>query len=132
MKYLCLGYLEPEKMNARPKAEIDAVMSECQPHLEELYKSGQLIIDAGLSFETKSLRRVNGKVTVIDGPFIETKEMLGSAFLIEARDMEEAIRVASLHPTTQVGAGEQFGWRIEIRPIHYFEEGQVSYFQSKN
>ncbi|RCW48607.1 YciI family protein [Paenibacillus prosopidis] len=126
MKYLCLGYLEPEKMNARPKAEIDAVMSECQPHLEELYKSGQLIIDAGLSFETKSLRWLNGKVTVIDGPFIETKEMLGSAFLIEARDMEEAIRVASLHPTTQVGAGEQFGWRIEIRPFHYFKEGQVS------
>lgn len=122
MKYLCLGYLEPEKMNARPKAEIDAVMSECQPHLEELYKSGQLIIDAGLSLETKCLRRVNGKVTVIDGPFVETKEMLGSAFLIEARDMEEAIRVASLHPTTQVGAGEQFGWRIEIRPIDYFEK----------
>lgn len=122
MKYLCLGYLEPEKMNARPKAEIDAVMSECQPHLEELYKSGQLIIDAGLSLETKCLRRVNGKVTVIDGPFVETKEMVGSAFLIEARDMEEAIRVASLHPTTQVGAGEQFGWRIEIRPIDYFEK----------
>lgn len=122
MKYLCLGYLEPEKMNARPKEEIDAVMSECQPHLEELYKSGQLIIDAGLSLETKCLRRVNGKVTVIDGPFVETKEMVGSAFLIEARDMEEAIRVASLHPTTQVGAGEQFGWRIEIRPIDYFEK----------
>lgn len=122
MKYLCLGYLEPEKMNARPKAEIDAVMSECQPHLEELYKSGQLIIDAGLSLESKCLRRVNGKVTVIDGPFVETKEMLGSAFLIEARDMEEAIRVASLHPTTQVDAGEQFGWRIEIRPIDYFEK----------
>lgn len=122
MKYLCLGYLEPEKMNARPKAEIDAVMSECQPHLEELYKSGQLIIDAGLSLETKCLRRVNGKVTVLDGPFIETKEIVGSAFLIEAQDMEEAIRVASLHPTTQVGAGEQFGWRIEIRPIHYFEK----------
>lgn len=122
MKYLCLGYLEPEKMNARPKAEIDAVMSECQPHLEELYKSGQLNIDIGLSLETKCLRRVNGKVTVIDGPFVETKEMLGSAFLIEARDMEEAIRVASLHPTTQVDAGEQFGWRIEIRPIDYFEK----------
>jgi hypothetical protein len=48
--------------------------------------------------------------------------MLGSAFLIEARDMEEAIRVASLHPTTQVDAGEQFGWRIDIRPIDYFEK----------
>ena len=121
MKYLCLGYFDPEKMNARPKAEIDAVMRECQPHMEELYKSGQLIIDAGLTLETKCLRRVNGKVGITDGPFIETKEIIGSAFFIEARDMEEAIRVASLHPTTQVSAGEQFGWRIEIRPIHYFE-----------
>jgi hypothetical protein len=122
MKYLCLGYLVPEKMDARPKAEIDAVMSECQPHLEELYKSGQVIIDAGLASETKCLRRVNGKVMVIDGPFVETKEMVGSALLIEARDMEEAIRVASLHPATQLDAGEQFGWGLEIRPIHYFEK----------
>jgi hypothetical protein len=109
-------------MKARPNEEIDAVMSECRPHLEELYKSGQVFIDAGLALETKCLRRVNGKVTVTDGPFVETKEMIGSAFLIEARDMEEAIRLASLHPTTRVAAGEQFGWGIEIRPIHYFEK----------
>ncbi|PWK09605.1 YciI family protein [Tumebacillus permanentifrigoris] len=122
MKFLCMGYFDPKKMNARPKEEIDAVMRECQPHLEEFYKSGQVLIDAGLDLETKSIRRVNGKVAVIDGPFVETKEMIGSAFLIEAQDMEEAIRVASLHPTTQVGAGEQLGWGIEIRPIHYFEQ----------
>jgi hypothetical protein len=121
MKFLCLGYLDSAKMDVRPKEEIDAVMHECQPHLEEFYKSGQVMIDAGLSSETKCLRRANGKVKVMDGPFIETKEMIGSAFLIEARNMEEAIRIASLHPTVQVGAGEQFGWGIEIRPIHYFE-----------
>jgi hypothetical protein len=121
MKYLCLGYLDPEKMNARPKAEIDVVMSECQPHVEELYRSGHLLVDAGLALENKCLRRVDGKVRITDGPFIETKEMIGSAFLIEAQDMEEAIRVASLHPTAQVSAGQQFGWGIELRPIHYFE-----------
>jgi len=121
VKYLCLGYFDPEKMDARPKAETDAVMRECQPHLEELYRSGQVIVDAGLTLETKCLRRVDGKVRITDGPFIETREMIGSAFLIEAQDMEEAIRVASLHPTTQVSGGEQFGWGIEIRPIHYFE-----------
>ncbi|TVX99860.1 YciI family protein [Cohnella terricola] len=121
MKFLCLGYLDSAKMDARPKEEIDDVMLQCQPHLEELYKSGQVIIDAGLASEAKSVRRVNGKVKVVDGPFIETKEIIGSAFLIEARDMEEAIQIASLHPSVQVGAGEQFGWGIEIRPIHYFE-----------
>jgi hypothetical protein len=122
MKYLCLGYFEPEKMDARPKEEIDAVKLECRPHLEEFYKSGQVIIDAGLALETKSLRRVNGKVKVIDGPFIESKEMIGGAFIIEARDMEEAIKVASVHPITQVAAGEQFGWGIVIHPIDYFEK----------
>lgn len=122
MIYLCLGYFEPEIMDARPKAEIDAVMRECQPHLAEFYKSGQVMMDAGLDLEAKCLRRVNGKVMVTDGPFIETKELIGSAFLIEAEDMEEAIRIASLHPTTQVSAGEEFGWGIEIRPIHYFEK----------
>ncbi|MBW7452596.1 YciI family protein [Paenibacillus sepulcri] len=122
MKYLCLGYFDREKMDSRPKEEIDAVMRECGSHLEELYKSGQVIIDAGLAHETKVLRREKGKVKVTDGPFIETKEMIGSAFLIEASDMEDAIRIASLHPATQVGAGEQFGWRIEVRPIHYFEK----------
>lgn len=121
MKFLCLGYLDSAKMDALPKEEIDAVMHQCQPHLEELYKSGQVIIDAGLATDTKCLRRANGKVKVMDGPFIETKEMIGSAFLIEAQDMEEAIRIASLHPTVQVGEGEQFGWGIEIRPIHYFD-----------
>lgn len=121
MKFLCLGYLDSEKMDARPKEEIEAIMSECPPHLDALYKSGQLIIDAGLAPETKCLRRTNGNIKVIDGPFTESKEVIGGAFLIEAHDMEEAIRIASLHPAVQLGAGEQFGWGIEIRPIHYFE-----------
>lgn len=124
MKFLCLGYFDQEKMDARPESEIHAVMELCQPHLEEFYKSGQVIMDAGLSLESKCMRRENKKVTITDGPFTESKEMIGSVFLIEARDMEDAIRIASLHPTTQVGEGEQFGWRLEIRPIHYFENKQ--------
>ncbi|ARU60772.1 hypothetical protein CBW65_06465 [Tumebacillus avium] len=122
MKYLCLGYLNPEKMDARSKEEIDAVMSECMPHLQEFYNSGQVLLDAGLDSETKSLQRANGKVRVTDGPFSETKELIGSAFLIEAENIEEAIRIASLHPTTRMDAGEEFGWRLEIRPIHYFRQ----------
>jgi hypothetical protein len=121
MIFLCMGYLIPEKMDARPNAEIEAVMSECQPHLEKFYDSGNVLIDAGLELETKSLRRVNGKVTVTDGPFTETKELIGSIFLIEAEDMDEAVQLAALHPTTQVSSGEDFGWRIEIRPVHYFK-----------
>jgi hypothetical protein len=121
MKYLCLGYLDREKMDALNQDEVDAVMRECGPHLAALYRTDQVIVDAGLEPETKCLRRVNGKVTCTDGPFSETKEMIGGAFIIEARDMEDAIRVASLHPTTCINRGEQLGFAIEIRPIHYFE-----------
>lgn len=121
MIFLCMGYFNPEKMNARPRAEIEAVMSECQPVVENFYESGKVLIDAGLESETKSLRRVNGKVIVTDGPFTETKEMIGSIFIFEAESMEEAIQLASLHPTTQISRGEEFGWRIEIRPVHYFK-----------
>ena len=122
MKFLCLGYFDREKMDARPKTEIDDIMQGCRPHLEELYKTGQMIFDTGLNTEGKCLRRSNGKVTVTDGPFIETKELVGGAFLIEASDMNEAIQIASLHPAVQIAAGEQFGWGIEIRPIHSFTE----------
>jgi hypothetical protein len=121
MIFLCMGYFNPEKMDARPRAEIDAVMSECQPIVENFYESGKVLIDAGLESETKSLRRVNGKVIVTDGPFTETKELIGSIFIFEAESMDEAIKLASLHPTTQIDRGEEFGWRIEIRPVHYFK-----------
>ncbi|MFD1356861.1 YciI family protein [Fictibacillus halophilus] len=121
MIFLCMGYFNPEKMNARPRAEIEAVMSECQPVVENFYESGKVLIDAGLESETKSLRRVNGKVIVTDGPFTETKELIGSIFIFEAEGMDEAIQLASLHPTTQISRGEEFGWRIEIRPVHYFK-----------
>jgi hypothetical protein len=121
MIFLCMGYFNPKKMDARPRAEIEAVMSECQPHIEKFYDSGKVLLDAGLESETKSLRRVNGKVIVTDGPFTETKEMIGSIFIFEAESMDEAIQLASLHPTTQVSKGEEFDWRIEIRPVHYFK-----------
>ncbi len=121
MKYLCLDF-NPKKMDARSEKEIETVMSECQPHLENLYNSGQVLIDAGLDSKVKYLQRQNGEVEVMDSRLVKTEEMIGSAFIIEAHDMEEATRLASLHPTTQVEAGEQFDWRIEIRPIHYFEK----------
>ena len=121
MKFLCMGYFDPKNMDSRPRAEIEAVMSECQPHIEKFYESGKVLIDAGLDSETKSLRRENGKVIVTDGPFTETKERIGSTFIFEAESMDEAIQIASLHPTTQVNKGEEFGWRIEIRPVHFFK-----------
>jgi hypothetical protein len=107
-------------MAALSKTEIDSLMGECRPHMEELYKTGSVILDAGLDLPARQMQRVKGKVRVTDGPYAESKELVGSAFLIEARDMEQAVELASLHPTTRVAAGEDLGWRLEIRPIDYF------------
>ncbi|KAF9119719.1 hypothetical protein BGX30_003660 [Mortierella sp. GBA39] len=109
MKYLCLGYLEPDLMDARPQEEIDGVMQECKPHLEQLYHSGKVLLDAGLDNAATTLQRKNGKLRMMDGPFTESKELIGSAFLIEAEDLEDAVRVASLHPAVQRGTQEDAG-----------------------
>jgi hypothetical protein len=121
MKYLCLGYFDRSSMDTLSKTEIEALMGECGPHTKELYRTGQVLLDVGVDVKSKCLRRVNGKLMTSDGPFIKGREMIGSAFIIEASDMDDAIRVASLHPSAQLDAGEKFRWGIEIRPIHYFE-----------
>jgi hypothetical protein len=124
MKFLCIGYLRPEKMDERSKDEIEAIMSECGPHLHKFYKTGKVLMDVGVERVVKSLRRENGEVKVMDNPLVQTNEMIGSVFLIEANDIEEAISIASLHPTAQLNVGEELGWRIEIRPVHYFEKSE--------
>ncbi|MEQ1552477.1 YciI family protein [Sphingorhabdus sp.] len=120
MKFLCLGYYDAKSMDARPKAEIDAIMSQCRPFIEELHDTGQVVMDAGLDLETRRLKLVRGKVEIVEGRVLEACSRIGGVFVIEARDMEDAIRVAAMHPTTRVSDGEQFGWAIEIRPIHTF------------
>jgi hypothetical protein len=124
MEFLCIGYLRPEKMDERSKDEIEVIMSECGPHLQKFYKTGKVLMDVGVEMVGKSLRRGNGKVKVMDTQLVESNEMIGSVFLIEANDIEEAISIASLHPTVQLNAGEELGWSIEIRPVHYFEKSE--------
>lgn len=117
MKYLCLAYYDEKKFETLTEAEMAAIGRACQPHDEELQRSGHLLEVASLAAtkDSVSLRPRGGKVTVTDGPYAETKEQLGSFFLIEARDLNEAIQVASLHPAARLN--EQLGWGIEIRPI---------------
>ncbi len=121
MKFLCIGYFDATKMGARPKEEIDALMEQCRPHLDELYASGQVICDIGVLDGGKCLRRVNGVVTAADNPAPKGDEAIGGAFLIEAHDMDDAIRVASLHPATRIPEGEKLGWHTEIRPVYLFK-----------
>jgi hypothetical protein len=120
VKYLCLAYGDKRKMDAQSKDQVDAIGRDCQPYMEELHKSGQLVIDEGLTWESTIVRPRNGKVTVTDGPFVESKEQVGGVFIVEARDLNDAIRVASKHPAAHVG--EHLGWGIEIRPVAVFEK----------
>ncbi|MBY0274544.1 YciI family protein [Candidatus Binatia bacterium] len=117
MKYLCLAYYDEKKFETLTEADMAAIGRDCRPHDEELQRSGHLLEVASLAAtkDSVSLRPRGGKVTVTDGPYAETKEQLGSFFLIEARDLNEAIQVASLHPAARLN--EQLGWGIEIRPI---------------
>lgn len=121
MKYLCLAYYDEKKFNALPKAEVDALVAECKSHDEELHQSGHLVLVGSLAATASStgIRPRQGKAAITDGPYAETKEQLGAFFIIEARDLNEAIRVAAKHPAAHLG--EHVGWGIEVRPIEYFE-----------
>jgi hypothetical protein len=112
MKYLCLVYLEEKKLDALSKNEFDALVAEAIAYDEVLKKSGHLLSAAALqSVQTATtIRTRNGKLSMTDGPFAETKEQLGGFILIEARDLNDAIQVASKIPPGRLGS-------IEVRPI---------------
>jgi hypothetical protein len=116
MKYLLLCCHEEKKVDSMPKSECDAVMQETMAYCEALKKSGHLLAVEQLEpIQTAmSVRVRNGKVSVTDGPFAETKEQLGGFFLISARDLNEAIQVASKFPSVRFGT-------MEVRPIREFE-----------
>lgn len=112
MKYLCMAYEEESKLNALSRGEWAALREETLAYLEELRKNGYIIAAEALqSVRTAATVRVRGgKVSITDGPFVETKETLGGFFLINARDLNEAIQVASRWPSARLGS-------IEVRPI---------------
>ncbi len=112
MKYLCLIYIEEKKLDAMSKSEWDALGGEALAYDEELRKKGHFIVAQALqSVQTATLVRIrNGKLSTTDGPFAETKEQLGGFYLINAKDLNEAIQVASNNPGARLGS-------IEVRPI---------------
>lgn len=118
MKYLCLAYGSEEKMSALSKEEMDSLIGKCQTYDQDLQKSGHLVSGMSLGWGSTILRLRNGKLSVTDGPYSETKEVVGGLVVIEARDLNEAIQVASLHPAARMG--EELGWGIELRPIEEF------------
>ena len=110
MKYLCMVYLDENRLDELPDED-------CVAYDVAIRKSGHCIASEALrSVQTATTVRVrNGKVSVTDGPFAETKEQLAGFYLIEARDLDEAIQIAAKIPPARVGS-------VEVRPIRPIRE----------
>ena len=112
MKYLCLIYSDEPAWRKLPKADELSMMSEYREFTESIKSSGQWLSGFRLQdTDTATTVRIrNGKVSTTDGPFAETKEQLGGFYLIEARDLNDAIQVAGRIPGARMGS-------IEVRPV---------------
>jgi len=112
MKYLCLIYDEEKKVGAMSTDETNAFFGEYHALTESIKASGHYLGGEALQpVATATTVRVrNGKLATTDGPFAETKEQLGGFYLIEARDLNDAIQVAARIPSARLGS-------IEVRPI---------------
>jgi len=117
MKYLCLIYDEEKKLAEMSKSESDAFMGEYFAFTEDVKKSGHYVDGNALQpVQSASTVRVRGgKLSTTDGPFAETKEQLGGYYLIDARDLNEAIQIAGRIPSARIGS-------VEIRPILEFDQ----------
>jgi hypothetical protein len=112
MKYLCLAYEEQRVLDDLSLAEWQALRDETLTYVDSLRASGRLIDTQPLqSAATAATVRVrNGYVAVTDGPFAETKEQIGGFFLIDAADLDEAVRIAAEWSSARLGT-------IEVRPL---------------
>lgn len=112
MKFMLLVYTDTAMLEALPEGEMDDMLRTCFDHADQLQRDGRLIESQMLDVArtAKSIRIRNGRVTATDGPFSEAKEVLGGFNLIEARDIDEAMRIAAEFPWARTGC-------IEVRPV---------------
>jgi hypothetical protein len=111
MKFICLGYIQPGKFETMSESERNAMVDECLTYDDELKKNGHFAGGEGLQppIAARTISWKNGKASVTDGPYAETKEQLGGILILEARDLDHAIELMSRHPGVKYGP-------FEIRP----------------
>jgi hypothetical protein len=111
MKYVCLGFMDEKKWEAMSESERNAFIDECLAYDDMLRENGHY--DRGEALQSAqnaaTVRFRNGKVSITDGPFAETKEELGGILILEARDFNHALQLMSQHPAIRMGG-------FEIRP----------------
>jgi hypothetical protein len=112
MKYLCMVFLDENKLNALSESESQALDDESLAYNDTLRKRGHFLAAQALQsvHAARTVRLRRGKMSVTDGPFAETKEQIGGFILIEAHDLNEAIQLASKIPSVRLGG-------VEVRPI---------------
>ncbi len=117
MKYLCLIYDEEKTFAGMSKTEIEGFMGEYFAFTEGIKQTGHYLGGEALKpVHTATTVRVrNGNMSTTDGPFAETKEQLGGFYMIEARDLNDAIQVASKIPSARFGS-------VEVRPVEDFSQ----------
>lgn len=112
MQYLCLIYKDEREWARLPSAESERIMGEFSAYADSIKKSGHYVGGSALepTHAATTVRVRQGKVSTTDGPFAETKEQLGGYFLLTARDLNEAIQLASRIPAARLGS-------VEVRPL---------------
>ena len=121
MKYIVLIYNDPAMLAKVPPPELRATLRDCIAHADEMQRDGR-VRQSEILEDTKTARTMrirNGRKTVVDGPFAETKEVLGGFNIIEAANMDEAMRIAEEFPWAALGS-------IEVRPIRDMNALRVS------
>lgn len=115
MKFMVLIYTDDALIDAMPSEQFDETMRGCIEHADDLRSDGRLLDSQQLEAPStaKSLRTRKGQLTITDGPFTESKEMLAGFNLIEAENMDEAVKIAAEFPWTHTGC-------IEVRPVRDF------------
>ena len=105
MKYICLGYMDDKNWDGMPETDQNNFLDQCFAYDEMLRKNGHFIGGEALQSaqSATTLRYKNGKVSITDGPFAETKEQLGGIMILEARDLDHAIELMSKHPSIRMG-----------------------------
>lgn len=122
MKYLGLAYFTPDKFAAMSPGDVEALVSQCPALDEQMRATGKVLVSASLGDLEgwRTLRPQAGKTQVSDGPYTESKEVVGGLFIIEADSHDEALRIASMHPAATLG--ETGGWAVELIPMDFYLE----------
>jgi hypothetical protein len=120
MNFLCICHYDAWKFASLSEKDLQRVGKICEPHDKSLRDSGHLkfLGSLGEPMQSKTILANAGGMKVEDGPYANSNEPFGAFFMIEASNMDEAVKIAALHPGAHLGA--LFGGGIEVRPVDFF------------